>query len=146
MMKNKWINKLFICMATLGLSSLTFADSLNKPNMKETVEIKVDNKIFTVTPCVIKEVGYSTENMTRIIECHYILNSNEYHYKIDPYKKLSEQILEDIETVQKQPESFYKLIMDNISYFNLFYTLHDIEQSLDYIQQDKIHIIKDDFY
>ena len=133
-------------MATLGLSSLTFADSLNKPNMKETVEIKVDNKIFTVTPCVIKEVGYSTENMTRIIECHYILNSNEYHYKIDPYKKLSEQILEDIETVQKQPESFYKLIMDNISYFNLFYTLHDIEQSLDYIQQDKIHIIKDDFY
>ena len=145
-MKNKWINKLFICMATLGLSSLTFADSLNKPNMKETVEIKVDNKIFTVTPCVIKEVGYSTENMTRIIECHYILNSNEYHYKIDPYKKLSEQILEDIETVQKQPESFYKLIMDNISYFNLFYTLHDIEQSLDYIQQDKIHIIKDDFY
>lgn len=133
-------------MATLGLSSLTFADSLNKPNMKETVEIKVDNKIFTVTPCVIKEVGYSTENMTRIIKCHYILNSNEYHYKIDPYKKLSEQILEDIETVQKQPESFYKLIMDNISYFNLFYTLHDIEQSLDYIQQDKIHIIKDDFY
>ena len=145
-MKNKWINTLFICMATLGLSSLTFADSVNKPNIKETVEIKVDTKIFTVTPCVVKEVGYSTENMTPRIECHYILNGNEYHYKIEPYEKLSKQILEDIETVQKQPESFYKLIMDNISYFNLFYTTDDIERSLDYIQPNKTHVINDNFF
>ena len=136
-------------MATLGLSSLTFAEPISHPNMKEIVEVKVetDANKYLVTPCVAKEVvDASTGIKTPIIECHYILNSNEYHYKIDPYKKLSEQILDDIETVQKQPESFYKLIMDNISYFNLFYTLHDIEQSLDYIQQDKIHIIKDDFY
>lgn len=145
MMKNKWINKLFMCVATLGLSSLTFADSVNKPNIKEIVEIKVDNKIFTVTPCVVKKVGYSTENMTPRIECHYILNGNEYHYKIEPYEKLSKQILEDIETVQKQPESFYKLIMDNISYFNLFYTTDDIERSLDYIQPNKTHVINDTF-
>lgn len=145
-MKKKWINKLFMCMATLGLSSLTFADFINKPNIKETVEIKVDNKIFTVTPCVVKKVGYSTENMTPRIECHYILNGNEYHYKIEPYEKLSKQIFEDIETVQKQPESFYKLIIDNISYFNLFYTTDDIERSLDYIQPNKTHVINDNFF
>ena len=133
-------------MATLGLSSLTFADSVNKPNIKEIVEIKVDNKIFTVTPCVVKKVGYSTENMTPRIECHYILNGNEYHYKIEPYEKLSKQIFEDIETVQKQPESFYKLIIDNISYFNLFYTTDDIERSLDYIQPNKTHVINDNFF
>lgn len=144
-MKNKWMNKLFMCVAILGLSSLTFADSVNKPNIKETVEIKVDTKIFTVTPCVVKEVGYSTENMNPRIECHYILNGNEYHYKIEPYEKLSKQILEDIETVKKQPESFYKLIMDNISYFNLFYTTDDIERSLDYIQPNKTHVIIDTF-
>lgn len=146
-MKKKWINKLFIGMATLGLSSLTFADSLHKPNIKETVEIKVDNKIFAVTPCVVNEVGHSTENMNYIIECHYVLNGNEYHYKFEPYEKLSKQIFEDIntvQTVQKQPESFYKLIMDNISYFNLFYTTEDIERSLDYIEPNKIHVINDD--
>ena len=144
-MKKKWINKLFIGIATLGLSSLTFADSLNKPDIKETVEIKVYNKIFAVTPCVVKEVGYSTENMTPIIECHYLFHDNEYHYKFEPYEKLSKLIFEDIGTVRKQPESFYKLITDNISYFNLFYTTEDIERSLDYIEPNKIHVINDNF-
>lgn len=144
-MKNKWMNKLFIGIATLGLSSLTFADSLNKPDIKETVEIKVYNKIFAVTPCVVKEVGYSTENMTPIIECHYLLHDNEYHYKFEPYEKLSKLIFEDIDTVRKQPESFYKLITDNIIYFNLFYTTEDIERSLDYIEPNKIHVINDNF-
>lgn len=151
-MKKKWINKLFIGMATLGLSSLTFAEPISHPNMKEIVEVKVEtdaNKYLT-TPCVIKEVGNgSTEIKTPIIECHYVLNGSEYHYKFERYKKLSKQILKDInivQTVQKQPESIYKLIIDNVSYFNLFYTIDDIEQSLDYIEQDKIHLIKDDFY
>lgn len=151
-MKKKWINKLFIGMATLGLSSLTFAEPISHPNMKEIVEVKVetDANKYLVTPCVAKEVGRDLlEIKTSIIECHYILNGSEYHYKFEKYKKLSKQILEDInivQTVQKQPESIYKLIADNISYFNLFYTIDDIEQSLDYIEQDKIHIIKDDFY
>jgi hypothetical protein len=151
-MKKKWINKLFIGMATLGLSSLTFAEPISHPNMKEIVEVKVetDANKYLVTPCVAKEVGNDlTEIKTPIIECHYVLNGSEYHYKFEKYKKLSKQIFEDInivQTVQKQPESIYKLIADNISYFNLFYSTDDIEQSLDYIEQDKIHIIKDDFY
>lgn len=151
-MKKKWINKLFIGMATLGLSSLTFAEPISHPNMKEIVEVKVetDANKYLVTPCVAKEVGNDlTEIKTPIIECHYVLNGSEYHYKFEKYKKLSKQIFEDInivQTVQKQPESIYKLIEDNISYFNLFYSTDDIEQSLDYIEQDKMHIIKDDFY
>ena len=151
-MKKKWINKLFIGMATLGLSSFTFAEPISHPNMKEIVEVKVetDANKYLVTPCVAKEVvDASTGIKTPIIECHYVLNGSEYHYKFEKYKKLSKQILEDInivQTVQKQPESIYKLIEDNISYFNLFYSTDDIEQSLDYIEQDKIHIIKDDFY
>ena len=151
-MKKKWINKLFIGMATLGLSSLTFAEPISHPNMKEIVEVKVetDANKYLVTPCVAKEVGNDlTEIKTPIIECHYVLNGSEYHYKFEKYKKLSKQIFEDInivQTVQKPPESIYKLIADNISYFNLFYSTDDIEQSLDYIEQDKIHIIKDDFY
>lgn len=151
-MKKKWINKLFIGMATLGLSSLTFAEPISHPNMKEIVEVKVetDANKYLVTPCVAKEVvDASTGIKTPIIECHYVLNGSEYHYKFEKYKKLSKQILEDInivQTVQKQPESIYKLIEDNISYFNLFYSTDDIEQSLDYIEQDKMHIIKDDFY
>lgn len=151
-MKNKWMNKLFIGMATLGLSSLTFAEPISHPNMKKIVEVKVetDANKYLVTPCVAKEVvDASTGIKTPIIECHYVLNGSEYHYKFEKYKKLSKQILEDInivQTVQKQPESIYKLIEDNISYFNLFYSTDDIEQSLDYIEQDKIHVIKDDFY
>ena len=151
-MKKKWINKLFIGIATLGLFSLTFAEPISHTNMKEIVEVKVetDANKYLVTPCVAKEVGDgSTGIKTPIIECHYVLNGSEYHYKFEKYKKLSKQILEDInivQTVQKQPESIYKLIEDNISYFNLFYSTDDIEQSLDYIEQDKIHIIKDDFY
>ena len=151
-MKKKWINKLFMCMATLGLSSLTFAEPISHPNMKEIVEVKVetDANKYLVTPCVAKEVvDASTGIKTPIIECHYVLNGSDYHYKFEKYKKLSKQILEDInivQTVQKQPESIYKLIEDNISYFNLFYSTDDIEQSLDYIEQDKIHVIKDDFY
>lgn len=151
-MKKKWINKLFMCMATLGLSSFTFAEPISHTNMKEIVEVKVetDANKYLATPCVAKEVGDgSTGIKTPIIECHYVLNGSEYHYKFEKYKKLSKQILEDInivQTVQKQPESIYKLIADNISYFNLFYSTDDIEQSLDYIEQDKIHIIKDDFY
>ena len=139
-------------MATFGLSSLTFAEPISHPNMKEIVEVKVetDANKYLVTPCVAKEVGNDlTEIKTPIIECHYVLNGSEYHYKFEKYKKLSKQILEDInivQTVQKQPESIYKLIADNISYLNLFYSTDDIEQSLDYIEQDKIHIIKDDFY
>ena len=35
--------------------------------------------------------------------------------------------------------------MDNISYFNLFYTTDDIERSLDYIQPNKTHVINDTF-
>lgn len=152
MMKNKWMNKLFIGIATLGLSSLTFAEPISHPNMKEIVEVKVetDANKYLVTPCVAKEVvDASTGIKTPIIECHYVLNGSEYHYKFEKYKKLSKQILEDInivQTVQKQPESIYKLIEDNISYFNLFYSTDDIEQSLDYIEQDKMHVIKDDFY
>ena len=151
-MKKKWINKIFMCMATLGLSSFTFAEPISHPNMKEIVEVKVetDANKYLVTPCVAKEVvDASTGIKTPIIECHYVLNGSEYHYKFEKYKKLSKQILEDInivQTVQKQPESIYKLIEDNISYFNLFYSTDDIEQSLDYIEQDKTHIIKDDFY
>lgn len=139
-------------MATLGLSSFTFAEPISHPNMKEIVEVKVetDANKYLVTPCVAKEVvNASTGIKTPIIECHYVLNGSEYHYKFEKYKKLSKQILEDInivQTVQKQPESIYKLIENNISYFNLFYSTDDIEQSLDYIEQDKIHIIKDDFY
>lgn len=139
-------------MTTLGLSSFTFAEPISHTNMKEIVEVKVetDANKYLVTPCVAKEVGDgSTGIKTPIIECHYVLNGSEYHYKFEKYKKLSKQILEDInivQTVQKQPESIYKLIEDNISYFNLFYSTDDIEQSLDYIEQDKIHIIKDDFY
>lgn len=139
-------------MATLGLSSFTFAEPISHPNMKEIVEVKVetDANKYLVTPCVAKEVvDASTGIKTPIIECHYVLNGSEYHYKFEKYKKLSKQILEDInivQTVQKQPESIYKLIEDNISYFNLFYSTDDIEQSLDYIEQDKTHIIKDDFY
>ena len=41
-MKKKWINKLFIGMATLGLSSLTFSEPHSHPNMKEIVEVKVE--------------------------------------------------------------------------------------------------------
>ena len=139
-------------MTTLGLSSFTFAEPISHTNMKEIVEVKVetDANKYLVTPCVAKEVvDASTGIKTPIIECHYVLNGSEYHYKFEKYKKLSKQILEDInivQTVQKQPESIYKLIEDNISYFNLFYSTDDIEQSLDYIEQDKIHIIKDDFY
>ena len=139
-------------MATLGLSSFTFAEPISHPNMKEIVEVKVetDANKYLVTPCVAKEVvDASTGIKTPIIECHYVLNGSEYHYKFEKYKKLSKQILEDInivQTVQKQTESIYKLIEDNISYFNLFYSTDDIEQSLDYIEQDKIHVIKDDFY
>lgn len=151
-MKKKWINKLFMYMTTLGLSSFTFAEPISHTNMKEIVEVKVetDANKYLVTPCVAKEVvDASTGIKTPIIECHYVLNGSEYHYKFEKYKKLSKQILEDInivQTVQKQPESIYKLIEDNISYFNLFYSIDDIEQSLNYIEQDKIHVIKDDFY
>lgn len=148
-MKKKWINKLFICMATLGLSSFTFADSFNKPNIKEIVDIKVDTNTFSVSPCVSVEEKTSSMKISEpMIKCHYVLNGNEYQYQFKIYEKLSKQILKDINIVQitqKQPESIYKLITDNISYFNLFYSTDDIEQSLDYIQSDKIHVIQDDF-
>ena len=149
-MKKKWINKLFIGMATLGLSSLTFADSFNKPNIKEIVDIKVDTNTFSVSPCVLVEEKTSSMKISEpMIKCHYVLNGNEYQYQFKIYEKLSKQILKDINIVQitqKQPESIYKLITDNISYFNLFYSTDDIEQSLDYIQSDKIHVIQDDFH
>lgn len=136
-------------MATLGLSSFTFADSFNKPNIKEIVDIKVDTNTFSVSPCVSVEEKTSSMKISEpMIKCHYVLNGNEYQYQFKIYEKLSKQILKDINIVQitqKQPESIYKLITDNISYFNLFYSTDDIEQSLDYIQSDKIHVIQDDF-
>ena len=95
-MKKKWINKLFVCMVTLGLSSLTFAEPISHPNMKEIVEVKVetDANKYLVTPCVAKEVvDASTGIKTPIIECHYVLNGSEYHYKFENYKKLSNKFL-----------------------------------------------------
>lgn len=135
------IGKSIILFISLGLSSLAFANntSPSKINNVSSISdsiIKENNNItpshdvnyFSVIPCAVKL------NDRDKIKCHYMLNEIEYKYEFDVNRFLLSQIKDNIDKVRSQP--LKRLIAENIYYFNLFYSMDDIETSLNYIDNE----------
>ena len=72
-----------------------------------------------------------------------MLNENEYRYEFDVNRFLLNQLKENIDEVRSQP--LKRLIAENIYYFNLFYSMDDIDTSLNYIGNEfKLYQNQDD--
>lgn len=140
------IGKSLILFISLGLSSLAFANnttwietnntSPSKTNHVSSISDSIstensnittshDVNYFSVTPCAVK-----LDDRDKI-KCHYMLNENEYRYEFDVNRFLLNQLKENIDEVRSQP--LKRLIAENIYYFNLFYSMDDIDTSLNYI-------------
>lgn len=134
------IGKSLILFISLGLSSLTFANNTTLIETNDTlpydsiltensnITTSHDVKYFSVIPCAVKL------NDRDKIKCHYMLNEIEYKYEFDVNRFLLSQIKDDIDKVRSQP--LKRLISENIYYFNLFYSMYDIETSLNYIDNE----------
>lgn len=152
------IGKSLILFISLGLSSLTFANNTTWIETNETAQSKTNSVLsisdsistensnittshdvnyFSVIPCAVKL------NDKDAVKCHYMLNENEYKYEFDLNSSLLSQMKENIDEVRSQP--LKRLIAENIYYFNLFYSMDDIDTSLNYIGNEfKLYQNQDD--
>lgn len=143
------IGKSIILFISLGLSSLTFANNTTWIETNDTSPSKTntapssydlistensnsttlhDVNYFSVIPCAVK-----LDDRDKI-KCHYMLNENEYRYEFDVNRFLLNQLKENIDKVRAQP--LKRLIAENIYYFSLFYSMDDINTSLNYIDNE----------
>lgn len=147
-----------ILFISLGLSSLAFANnttwietndtSPSKTNSvssisnsisteKNNITLSHDLNYFSVIPCAVK-----LDDRDKI-KCHYMLNEKEYRYEFDVNRFLLNQLKENIDEVRSQP--LKRLIAENIYYFSLFYSMDDIDTSLNYIDNEfKVYQNQDD--
>lgn len=152
------ISKSIILFVSLGLSSLAFANNTTwietnntSPSKTNTASLSYDListknsnittlhdvNYFSVIPCAVK-----LDDRDKI-KCHYMLNENEYRYEFDVNRFLLNQLKENIDEVRSQP--LKRLIAENIYYFNLFYSMDDIDTSLNYIGNEfKLYQNQDD--
>lgn len=152
------IGKSIILFISLGLSSLTFANnttwietndtSPSKTNHVSSISDSIstensnittshDVNYFSIIPCAVKLNDKDT------VKCHYVLNENEYKYEFDLNSSLLSQMKENIDEIRSQP--LKRLIAENIYYFSLFYSMDDIDTSLNYIGNEfKLYQNQDD--
>lgn len=152
------IGKSLILFISLGLSSLAFANNTTwietnntSPSKTNTASLSYDListensnsttshdvNYFLVIPCAVK-----LDDRDKI-KCHYMLNENEYKYEFDLNSSLLSQMKENIDEVRSQP--LKRLIAENIYYFSLFYSMDDIDTSLNYIGNEfKLYQNQDD--
>lgn len=152
------IGKSIILFISLGLSSLTFANnttwietndtSPSKTNHVSSISDSIstensnittshDVNYFSIIPCAVKLNDKDT------VKCHYMLNENEYKYEFDLNSSLLSQMKENIDEIRSQP--LKRLIAENIYYFSLFYSMDDIDTSLNYIGNEfKLYQNQDD--